>query len=412
MNYLFTGEESLLPDGWKLVRMADVVRETQYGTSDRANSEENGLPVLRMNNITYSGHIDLSNIKWCPILEKDEEKFTVRRGDLLFNRTNSPELVGKTAVWESDEKYAFAGYLIRVRFKPELALSNYVSTYLNSPYGKTYLFNKAKPSINMSNISASEFLKIPLPLPPIEEQRRIAAILDKADAVRRKRKEAIALTEELLRSAFLEMFGNPVTNPKGWDVVPLGDISKVKGGLQVTPKRKDNPIEVPYLRVANVYRDQLVLDEVKLIRVTPEELERTALCTGDLLIVEGHGNSQEIGRSSVWDGSISNCTHQNHLIRVILDSKRAEPTYISAFLNSSGGRRQLIQFGKTTSGLNTISTSNVKATKVLLPPVSEQKKYADLKQKTAVCLGKHQKHFQNTNNLFNSLLQRAFRGEL
>ena len=412
MNYLFTGEESLLPDGWKLVRMADVVRETQYGTSDRANSEENGLPVLRMNNITYSGHIDLSNIKWCPILEKDEEKFTVRRGDLLFNRTNSPELVGKTAVWESDEKYAFAGYLIRVRFKPELALSNYVSTYLNSPYGKTYLFNKAKPSINMSNISASEFLKIPLPLPPIEEQRRIAAILDKADAVRRKRKEAIALTEELLRSAFLEMFGNPVTNPKGWDVVPLGDISKVKGGLQVTPKRKDNPIEVPYLRVANVYRDQLVLDEVKLIRVTPEELERTALCTEDLLIVEGHGNSQEIGRSSVWDGSISNCTHQNHLIRVILDSKRAEPTYISAFLNSSGGRRQLIQFGKTTSGLNTISTSNVKATKVLLPPVSEQKKYADLKQKTAVCLGNHQKLFQNTNNLFNSLLQRAFRGEL
>jgi type I restriction enzyme S subunit len=253
---------------------------------------------------------------------------------------------------------------------------------------------------------------VPVLVPPLEEQQRIAAILDKADAVRRKRKEAIALTEELLRSAFLEMFGNPVTNPKGWDVVPLGDISKVKGGLQVTPKRKDNPIEVPYLRVANVYRDQLVLDEVKLIRVTPEELERTALCTGDLLIVEGHGNSQEIGRSSVWDGSIPNCTHQNHLIRVILNSKRAEPTYISAFLNSSGGRRQLIQFGKTTSGLNTISTSNVKATKVLLPPLSEQKKYADLKQKTAVCLGDHQKHFQNTNNLFNSLLQRAFRGEL
>lgn len=259
----------------------------------------------------------------------------------------------------------------------------------------------------------TDFLKrYKIPLPPLEEQRRIAAILDKADAVRRKRKEAIALTEELLRSAFLDMFGDPVTNPKGWEIASLGDISKVQGGLQVTTKRNTNPLEVPYLRVANVYRDRLVLDEIKFIRVTQQELERTKLQTGDLLIVEGHGNSEEIGRSSVWDSSIPNCTHQNHLIRVKLDLKRAEPTYISAFLNSSGGRRQLTQFGKTTSGLNTISTSNVKATNIMLPPLSEQKKYSELKQNISTYLDSHQMYFYNTNHLFNSLLQRAFRGEL
>jgi len=250
------------------------------------------------------------------------------------------------------------------------------------------------------------------PLPPLEEQRRIAAILDKADGVRRKRKEAIRLTEELLKSTFLEMFGDPVTNPKGWEVIGLGKISQIQGGLQVTPARKELPLEVPYLRVANVYRDKLLLDEIKNIRVTSSELERINMKAGDILIVEGHGNKEEIGRSSVWDGSIENCVHQNHLIRVRLDPDKAEPIYISAYLNSAGGRCQLTKFGKTTSGLNTISTSNVKATKVLCPPIEMQKRYLDFQRKLTEAKNASVQHLEQSENLFNSLLQRAFRGEL
>lgn len=158
--------------------MSQVVSQTQYGTAEKANSEKNGIPVLRMNNITYTGEFKLDDLKWCPILPADEAKFTVRRGDLLFNRTNSPELVGKTAVWRSDEKYAFAGYLVRVRFKADQALSEYISAYLNSSHGKKYLLERAKPSINMSNFSASEFLKIPTLLPPLALQERFVVIAD------------------------------------------------------------------------------------------------------------------------------------------------------------------------------------------------------------------------------------------
>jgi type I restriction enzyme, S subunit len=170
------GDPATNPKGWKIVAMADVVSQTQYGTAEKANSERNGIPVLRMNNITYTGEINLDDLKWCPIPAADEAKFTVRRGDLLFNRTNSPELVGKTAVWRSDENYAYAGYLVRVRFKADRALSEYVSAYLNSSYGKKYLFERAKPSNNMSNFSASEFMKIPLPLPPLDLQKRFVLI--------------------------------------------------------------------------------------------------------------------------------------------------------------------------------------------------------------------------------------------
>ena len=153
------GDPVTNPKGWDIVPMKSVVLETQYGTSAKSNTEQNGLPILRMNNITYAGEIDLNDIKWCQIQESDESKYTTKRGDLLFNRTNSPELVGKTGVWRSDDKYAIAGYLVRVRFQENQANSEYVSAYLNSSYGKKYLYEKAKPSNNMSNFSAKEKLK-------------------------------------------------------------------------------------------------------------------------------------------------------------------------------------------------------------------------------------------------------------
>ena len=166
------GDPVTNPKGWEICPMKKIVIETQYGTAEKSQEVMGGLPILRMNNITYSGEIDLNSLKWCQIPLKDEDKFTVKRGDLLFNRTNSPELVGKTAVWRSDDKFAYAGYLIRVRFDKSKANSEYVSAFLNSAYGKRYLLEKAKPSINMSNFSASEFLKIPIPLPDIETQHR------------------------------------------------------------------------------------------------------------------------------------------------------------------------------------------------------------------------------------------------
>ncbi|MBD3886254.1 restriction endonuclease subunit S [Phormidium tenue FACHB-886] len=200
------GDPVTNPKGWKVVLMKDVVSQTQYGTAEKANSERIGIPVLRMNNITYTGEINLDDIKWCSIASEDKEKFTVQRSDLLFNRTNSPELVGKTAVWRSDEEYAYAGYLVRVRFKKGQALSEYVSAYLNSSYGKKYLFERAKPSNNMSNFSASEFLKIPLPLPPFDLQQRFVLLADSARLSMNRLegivKDADNLFNSLLQRAF------------------------------------------------------------------------------------------------------------------------------------------------------------------------------------------------------------------
>jgi type I restriction enzyme S subunit len=370
---------------------------------------ESGVPFIRANNLVNKSISDEEMYFISPQKHGLLKKGHLKTNDVLISTRGD---LGKVAlVPKRYNDSNINAQLVLLRPNPHKIDPLYLLYCFEGDRVKGQI-SQLQTGTALKQLPVGNLKRIKIPLPPLEEQRRIAAILDKADGVRRKRKEAIRLTEELLKSTFLEMFGDPVTNPKGWEVIGLGKISQIQGGLQVTPARKELPLEVPYLRVANVYRDKLLLDEIKNIRVTSSELERINMKAGDILIVEGHGNKEEIGRSSVWDGSIENCVHQNHLIRVRLDPNKAEPIYISAYLNSAGGRCQLTKFGKTTSGLNTISTSNVKATKVLCPPIEMQKRYLDFQRKLTEAKNASVQHLEQSENLFNSLLQRAFRGEL
>ena len=248
-----------------------------------------------------------------------------------------------------------------------------------------------------------------LVVPPLPEQRRIAAILDKAEALRTKRRDVLARFDRLARSIFVEMFGDPATNAKGWPMVSVGDVADVQGGLQVTSARKTLPVEIRYLRVANVYRGRLQLDEVKTIRATANEVARTKLLPHDMLVVEGHGNPEEVGRGALWSGEIEECVHQNHLIRVRFDLSKVAPTFVCEYLNSPAGRRHLLRAGKTTSGLNTISVSNVRAAPIALPPLAAQKAFEHRLREVGRLKALHQSALETTDALFESLQHGAFR---
>ena len=231
-------------------------------------------------------------------------------------------------------------------------------------------------------IQPKSLLALPIPLPPLDEQRRIVGILNRAAKIERLRKQAADRLREFIPALFIKMFGDPAQNPMRWPQRRIGDVCDVQGGLQVTKKRSTNPIEAPYLRVANVLRDRLVLEDIKLIRLTENELVRTRLLPGDLLIVEGHGNANEIGRVAVWDGQIRACVHQNHLIRARPNSSLVAPGFVAAYLNSSSGRQQLLRRGKTTSGLNTITTSDVRDCTTMVPPIGLQQRFSGIISRT------------------------------
>lgn len=274
-----------------------------------------------------------------------------------------------------------------------------------------YLESQAQGA-TVKGIKLDLLRSLPFPKIPPSEQRRIATILDKADAIRRKREQALALADDFLRSLFMEMFGDPASNSRGWPITLLDELGDVQGGLQVSTKREAGVLTLPYLRVANVYRDRLELADIKEINLTEAEFRRVRLQVGDILIVEGHGNPEEIGRAAIWDGSIEPCVHQNHLIRFRADRRRALPEYISRLLNSDGGRQQLIGAGRTTSGLNTISTRKVKEVRIPLPPIELQQKFFEVVRAQLAITGKLSAQLELSKGLISSLSHRAFRGEL
>ena len=146
-------------------KIRDLVDSVNYGTSAKASIDSGEYPILRMGNITYQGRWDFTDLKYLDLSVKEKDKYLVKEGDLLFNRTNSKELVGKTAVYEEDRPMAFAGYLIRVR-PNSIGNNYYISGYLNSIHGKITLMNMCKSIVGMANINAQELQNIEILIPP------------------------------------------------------------------------------------------------------------------------------------------------------------------------------------------------------------------------------------------------------
>lgn len=202
------GDPGSNPKNFDVGTIRDLVASANYGTSEKASEEVGRYPILRMNNITYEGGWDFSSLKYVDLDSATAHKYLAQRGDLLFNRTNSKELVGKTAVYMRDEPMAIAGYLVRVRMN-ERGNPHYVSGYLNSVHGKRTLEARAKSIVGMANINAQEMQDIPLLLPPIELQDKYAGIVEAVHA-RLETHQAFLREAVALHSALSHKFFGPV----------------------------------------------------------------------------------------------------------------------------------------------------------------------------------------------------------
>jgi type I restriction enzyme S subunit len=198
-----------LPEGWVWANIDQLTIEQKYGSSSKTSPDTNGVPVLRMGNI-QDGSIDLSKLKYLPLNHDEFPQLFLHDGDLLFNRTNSPELVGKTAVYRSQvSPCSYASYLINVRFSefyvPELA-----STYINSIFGKYWIKSVVNQQVGQANVNGSKLSALAIPLPPFKEQQEIinslqiqlAAIIDQLKNVDLSLKQSAAQRKNILKAAF------------------------------------------------------------------------------------------------------------------------------------------------------------------------------------------------------------------
>lgn len=191
--------------GWEVVTIGDIVTEVRYGTSKPA-VEGGKYPYIRMNNLTSDGHLDLKDLKYIDIPDNEIEKCVVRKGDVLFNRTNSIELVGKTAVFDLPDDMVIGGYIIRVRLN-ERILPEVLSQYMNLEALKDILRSMAKGAVNQANINAQELQDIKVYIPDMGVQTEFVEIVKQVDkskvAVQKALDETQMLFDSLMQKYFM-----------------------------------------------------------------------------------------------------------------------------------------------------------------------------------------------------------------
>ncbi|MFL6198959.1 MAG: restriction endonuclease subunit S [Thermoanaerobaculia bacterium] len=190
-----------IPESWTLVALNDLVSVFQYGASTRADGDaRTGVPMLRMANI-QDGRMDLSSLKYADRATPGLEAFRLSPGDILFNRTNSPGLVGKAAVFDQEIEAIFASYLVRLKCHRDRVLSSFVCAWINSPWGRQWARTVRTDCVSQSNINSSKLRRMPVPTPPLTEQkeivRRIEMLLRFADAVEGRVQTGTAFSEKL-----------------------------------------------------------------------------------------------------------------------------------------------------------------------------------------------------------------------
>jgi len=396
---------------WPVVSLVAVIQDMQPGFARRPNSKSIGIAQLRTNNVSNDGNIDLTEIKYVDATEIEIKKYGVQKGDVIFNNTNSPELVGRAAYFGLDQLFVLSNHMTRLRVTTDLLDAEFLARYLNYLWQIGASSRWAKHWVNQAAIDQSGLEQFDIPLPPLLEQRRIVAILRKADELRQLRRQANARAQQLLPALFDEMFGD-FSYGSDHDWLKLEEVADVVSG--VTKGRRLPPsktVTVPYLRVANVQAGYIDLTEIKTIEALPSEVEQYRLQYGDVVLTEG-GDFDKLGRGAMWTHDIPNCIHQNHVFRVRLKPEFLHPLFFTQFLTTNFAKVYFLQAAKQTTNLASINMTQLRALPVPIPLMTLQQAFVKKVEKANGLLGMQSASDETSEHLFQSLLTRAFTGEL
>jgi len=329
--------------------------------------------------------------------------------DVLVS-TVRPNLNGVAAVPpELDGATASTGYCV-LRPREERICWRYLFHWVRSPAFIRDMTRKATgasyPAVSDRIIHESK-----IPLPALEEQRRIAAVLDKADSIRRNHYAALADAENLGMALFLDMFGDVSINDRGWETVTVADAGDVQLGRQRAPKYQSGNHTRNYLRVANVFEDRIDLSDVLSMDFDTSDFERYKLENGDILLNEGQ-STELVGRPAIWRNEVPDMCFQNTLLRFRAYPAKAEPEYALCVFLRYLHASKFASVSSKTSSVAHLGAARFARMPFPLPPLEIQSEFSRRRCLQRKLVSNVMLRGKEVNDLFSSLVQRAFNGEL
>jgi len=265
--------------------------------------------------------------------------------------------------------------------------------------------------VTVKNLNIDLVSDIRIPLPSLPEQQRIADILDKADSIRRKRKQAIALTEQLLRSTFLEMFGDPVTNPKGWPVKPLGKLLDMPLRNGLSPATGGN-YAARCLTLSAITRGRFDVTAVKNAVFAVEPWEDVRVDARDFLICRGNGNHALVGTGAFPDTSDPTTVFPDTMIAARIDEEQASRFFFASIWKTALVRQQIESGARTTNGTYKVNQGVIESISIPVPDIDRQKSFGTVAEKLSQLRKRHTRAADTADDLFYALAQRVFSNEI
>lgn len=393
----------------KLTELIDERITGEWGQEPNSS----GVKVIRTTNFTNEGKLDLSNVVERDIEEKKIEKKALRKGDIIIEKSGGgpTQPVGRVVFFDvdSDENYLCNNFTTILRPKSNLVDSKYLlyqMLYLHK-VGKTKKYQNKTTGIH--NLNLEKYLQEKVPLPPLPTQLHIANLLSKAENLIVQRKESIRLLDEFLKSTFLEMFGDAVKNEKKWNKLELKNYAKVRIGPFGSLLHREDYVQngIPLVNPSHIGEGKISIDpELTISKEKMKELSAYVMNKGDVVL----GRRGEIGRCAVVtnneDGYL--CGTGSIFIR---PTEKLNPIFLYNIISSASMRKVLENSAKgiTMKNLNSGIIENLK---IPVPPIELQTQFAQIVEKTEALKSQYQQSLQELENLYGSLSQKAFRGEL
>ncbi|MCP4576033.1 MAG: restriction endonuclease subunit S [Deltaproteobacteria bacterium] len=390
---------------WKKVSVGEICSVVTKGTTPTTlgmSYVERGIPFLRAQNL-QDGKVVLGK-DTLYIDQKTNQALSrsiIQENDILLSIAGT---IGRSAIVPKGTPQLNCNQAVAILRPTSKINPKFLRLCLDSIDSQAQI-NGSKVTATISNLSLSQIKGLKIPLPPLPDQKRIAAILDKADVIRRKRRQALKLADDFLRATFLDMFGDPVTNPKGWEVKPLSELCDVRDGTHDSPKYVQDGY--PLITSKNVKNGKLDFSEVNLISEDDflQINKRSAVDVGDIIMpmIGTIGNPVLVETSRKF--AIKNVA----LIKFIQTSIKND--YILHLLKSHYFE-WIIQRSNRGGTQKFIALKDIRSFPIPVPDIRQQSKFSDLRMKIKAVNASEDELGSASDTLFNSLTQRAFRGEL
>lgn len=377
---------------WKSTKLGDIATYINGYPFTPADWGIEGLPIIRIQNLTNSSRV--SNYYSGDI----DEKYEVNSGDVLISWS------GSLGVFEWNRGPALVNqHIFKVVFDKEEVDKRFFRLVVEKSLRD---MEKYLHGSTMKHITKGYFDNIEIPLPPIDTQRKIAAILDKAQELIDLRKAQIEKLDEFLRSVFLDMFGDPATNPKGWDLKPIGSIAQVQTGS--TPSRDNSNYYsnglIPWIKTGEV-TGNMIFGAEEFINLKALDETNCKVFPQETILLAMYGQGQTRGRA----GLLKLEAATNQACAAILPAKCLNSLYLFCQIRNRYDELRALGRGGNQPNLN---LALVKGFEVLVPPLPLQHHFASIVEKTEQQRVLMQQSMTEMENNFSSLMQRAFRGEL